>query len=400
MKGYALLVGMNKVDQEHYDNDKALCSSLQDTINVLASIDKKSYEYINTLNDTDTNWSNVKKELAKIADLTEANQQESYVFLYFSGHGASIKVDGFEEEKQFICFYDRLILENQIQEQLSFFNRRCKVFVVVDTCYSEGLALPVVIEVPYLKGRSKSLPAKTSEEVYRKYKKDYQKDVVFYSDKKFKSESEICYLFACGKTEVTLSGQSCKESSEFTTEFLSAWKFAPHKKFYNYFSFFKHLRESPKSQVKMLFPSKNKSSFFMTTYPLTSNINIMNSPIILEEDHPSGEFVDFSLDSTVQEHSMLHSITFTIDANDKIHSELVARVEKFDSALMDNVKCMSLIFITKVVGTGSTNLPEPIRGLKKLDSSTSHGVVLTVDKDLNLLHKPKRTKGKVTNVMG
>lgn len=136
------------------------------------------------------------------------------------------------------------------------------------------------------------------------------------------------------------------------------------------------------------------------------------SPIQLTQEM-SGNYIHFHLDNSVSAHKAVFSTTVTINPFDPFHKELITKINSFDPAdpnIVDsNVKFLSIITVAldSTSNPGSVP-PSEIRGLRYLEdippgeNPSNLAVVLTI-KDgtiLQLLHKPKRTKGKVSNTLG
>jgi hypothetical protein len=152
----------------------------------------------------------------------------------------------------------------------------------------------------------------------------------------------------------------------------------------------------------------------------------MISPILLWET--KGQYVSFNLDTSVQQHFVLYSETFTIDWNNPTHIELIRLIDEFEplanrdeftvKVRKGSDKFISVIFVDRVVDSKDYNLPINIRGLLSIDPDSppypdplpipdpnpivGHCIVITVSARnfLQILHKPKRTQGKVSNKLG
>ena len=134
----------------------------------------------------------------------------------------------------------------------------------------------------------------------------------------------------------------------------------------------------------------------------------MDSPILLSKQVVGTDNIHFKLDATVTAHRVLYSNTVDIDSRNAQHNLLIDKINSFDpmdSKIVDStVQFISLVVLeTCSAAPGSVQEIE-IRGLKHAsdDETTGGCIVVTIADNgiLKLLHKPKRTKGKVTNVMG
>jgi len=262
MKGYALLVGVNKVDVKHYGTGKNLCCSLNDTntlIKFLLSSKLYNKDNIRIKNAVNAKWDAVKSEIQDIQNLANNDPEGAYVFLYFSGHGASLM----PIDKQFLCFYDRMVMEDEIQSQIQGFNENCKVFITLDACYSAG-----IINSPELKGYFTGLPGKNPRdfsETYDLFRDIYDPIYDAYEIYEFVPEAEINYLCAAAENKKTKVGPNCQSNSRFTGRFASYWSTADRNSNYQYF--YDLFSSTPGSTVTP-FIFNEKSDFFSTTYPL------------------------------------------------------------------------------------------------------------------------------------
>lgn len=137
----------------------------------------------------------------------------------------------------------------------------------------------------------------------------------------------------------------------------------------------------------------------------------MNSPIKLTNEIP-GKFIHFELDPNSPAYEAIYTTTITINPFNDTHRALISQINSFDptdtNIVDSSVKYIGMVFVKLSEKEPSEILPVEIRGLKYLsdfggnDPQTDRGVVITVADGsiLQLLHKPKRTKGKVSNTLG
>jgi hypothetical protein len=274
MTGYALLVGVDEVNYDYYGENKNLCSSFLDTqlmFDLLFETSLFNSENILKRNSVQTKWSYLINDINYLKRLTETQDEDSFILLYFSGHSASIEHPFKPNTKvQFLCLYDQLVLEDKIRELLSQFSEKSKIFVVFDSCYSQGFGetqskriLESVSDT-----QIKSLE-KEFKYIFELHKTFYTNDILFYADYNYKPKAEILFLFACGETQQTYSGASCKEVSEFTRLFISNWKYLKSiNTSANYIDLAIQLSNETNGKSRHLFKSDDPTSFFRTTFPL------------------------------------------------------------------------------------------------------------------------------------
>jgi hypothetical protein len=132
-----------------------------------------------------------------------------------------------------------------------------------------------------------------------------------------------------------------------------------------------------------------------------------NSPIILT-DEAAGKKIKFHLDNTVIAHQVVSSDTFIINPYNADHVSLIRKINDFDSSDPNIVNGdVKFITIVHVIEDPKSNpgavTPIELRNLTYLEDSDNDLAVVVTVKDKTLLelkHKPKRTKGKVSNSLG
>ena len=141
MKGYSLHVGVGAVNPAHYSDELRLFGAKNDALALRQKALSSGIYSENTshclINENATSG-NFFAALNHIQAVTQTANEACYVLMSFSGHGASHLFPGMTNTLQFLCFHDRLVLEYEITHALRAFSSNCKVFVILDACYSEG----------------------------------------------------------------------------------------------------------------------------------------------------------------------------------------------------------------------------------------------------------------------
>lgn len=268
MEGHALLVGVNEltVGNEH-THRRDLCSAKLNTSKVKELIDLTNIKYSGPIipcHDKQAEWSFVSAELDRLKKETDAYPGDSYVFLYFFGHCMTLNFFHDQVPTQFLCFKDRKVHENEIRKKLDAFNSRCRIFVVLDACYSEGIAIPLEL-------KSELGIQSVSKDFYD----DYIKNIAFYNNEiennqqaDFINEKNTVFLCACGKDQVVMNSPLCNELSPFTKHFYSAWSFLRKSNLQpkNYSFLFDLLKKE--HRLTKYYPETITTPFFINTYPL------------------------------------------------------------------------------------------------------------------------------------
>ncbi len=412
MKGYAFLIGADVLNPDHYGKGNDLCSSLTDTQKIKTLLEETTLfeDRIIMKNNIDTHWDKLKIEFENFQNEVNNESQGSFVFLYFSGHGASIQITGEEKPKHFLCFYNKLIFEDQIKKRIAAFNKNCSVFIVIDSCYGEGIG-PNAIEIPFLKSKVKRRRTKSLTSGFsrifndKRFHQDYMNTLLRYKTYKFETESDQLYFYACGENEVTFTGDFCSDQSDFSRFFVEYLLALVSQKTYNYFSLAKYLKESSYPTAIIKPESKHKpDSIFNNTFPLFFNLktnSMLPDLIDLDETGKSSNNVMFKLKNNTFSYKSYYSITWLLDPSNDLHTYWSQLIEaKAPGVIDDTVKYLSFVFLEMKT---PSNLPQPIRALFPKPpecSDCGFGVVVSVDDNMNMIHKPKRTTGKVSNKQG
>jgi hypothetical protein len=269
MEGYALLIGINTVDYTKYQDSKELCSAYKNVSCINELLEKTTlFDTKNVLirHNELTKWEAICADIDSLVSKTDQDPNESYIFLYFFGHGTPRREVGSSTDTQFLCFYDQIVHERLIQEQLERFNERCKVFVVLDACYGHGIILDLSLSMKSF-NKSISISSMFANHYINELEK-YETVVEKYKEVNFEPKASFFFFFACGPDEITEHSPNCSSLSNFSTFFHSDWSFVRDSTISpkNYDSLFKVLKTShPKAQKS---PEKVTDPFFINTYPL------------------------------------------------------------------------------------------------------------------------------------
>ncbi|MBD81000.1 MAG: hypothetical protein CL840_18930 [Crocinitomicaceae bacterium] len=144
MKGYGIFVGVNYVEGQHYESNKPLDRAYKNAKSFCDFARRDNwYEQIEFITGKRATWKNIKKRLDQYASLSQT--EEGYLLITFSGHGLNLEKRDNKKDKdnwQFLCFYDRMVLEYEIRESLTQFSNKFKIILIVDSCYSGGIIEP------------------------------------------------------------------------------------------------------------------------------------------------------------------------------------------------------------------------------------------------------------------
>lgn len=152
MKGYSIHVGVGEVTEAHYGSIWKLNGAEKDATKMHEIADKtKMYEENEThllLSTAKGDMQATSENFFTILDSTidkirenHANKESSYFFMTFSGHGSRYRHPKHPLIKsEFLCFYDKMILEHEIKAKLLRLPKSCKCFIIIDSCYAGGIS--------------------------------------------------------------------------------------------------------------------------------------------------------------------------------------------------------------------------------------------------------------------
>lgn len=115
----------------------------------------------------------------------------------------------------------------------------------------------------------------------------------------------------------------------------------------------------------------------------------------------SGYLLQFQILEMLKEYVLDYNINLEYDSSNSLHENIKTAINDKYHLSTDEWKDIEIISLVILREDDTTNLPDPIIGLLRLDNGlTSNCLVVTMDEQLNILHKPKRTTGKVSNTLG
>lgn len=189
-KGHALVIGINRVDPNHYDGwDGALKVCEADANKIATYLKKQKFGSITKLLTKEATRANVISALDTLAAISNAGD---LVVIYYSGHGGNEIPDFNKDEDdpwsdrhdETWCLYDAQLIDDELYYQWKKFKKGVRIVVMSDSCFSGDIAKLVVL---VKKGPSKAMPKKEGEKTYQKNKKFYNKLVKELASKELKT---------------------------------------------------------------------------------------------------------------------------------------------------------------------------------------------------------------------
>lgn len=321
MKGYSLHVGMSEVDNKHYSRKYELSGPNNDVKSFRNLVEKTGlYQPDNIIsieneNATSGHFFNTLEHLVKATN--KDSEEGAYVLITFSGHGGRYHFDGQIESLEFLCFYNRMVLEHEIINALHGFKSHVKIFIILTSCYAGGVFTHYHKE-KY--GQSRKMMSLSNDEIKSVF--EYKTNLDYYKNLSESVEhnhtpfsAEVCFLSACGKNYSTQdSGGNPLGNCEFTTRLLDNWK--KHSGNMNYTGLYDSIAslddypEGPRitGDNTSFFESYKPFNFNLTlsTMDWEVSINETGNTVNCTVNHPNYRFKEGSIISTTDvNHTLL-----------------------------------------------------------------------------------------------
>lgn len=144
-KGYALIIGINKVQALHYNGwDGALSQPESDASLVKSKADEYSFESQLLITEDATR----DKVIVGITNMALQAEAGDLVFIYYSGHGGQVPALESHDEDDHMnetwCLYDGQLVDDELYSLWSKFKEGVRVFLVSDSCHSGTISKVMV----------------------------------------------------------------------------------------------------------------------------------------------------------------------------------------------------------------------------------------------------------------
>lgn len=146
MKGYSLHIGVNEVDQNHYQGLQNLRAAVKDA-NDMHELATQVYGYnaLNKLLNQDATSTNV---LTAIATAAEVCQENDIFLITYSGHGGLLdNIPGPNDTElvdQTWCLYDRQLIDDELYVSFSKFRPNVRILIISDSCHSGTVSKDII----------------------------------------------------------------------------------------------------------------------------------------------------------------------------------------------------------------------------------------------------------------
>jgi len=242
-KGYALTIGLNSVNPDHYDGWSGDLTACEADSKDMADIAKSKGFSVKTLLTRSATRKNVINELSKVAKTLKS---DDIFMLSYSGHGGQVPdqnkdEDDFQDETW--CLYDGELIDDEIYNLLGKFKSGVRIIVFSDSCHS-GTVTKTAFYQGTMAARSSAvspepvryrfMPPAIALRTYRKNKKFYdnlQKDPALSKAEESVKASGLL-ISGCQDNQLSSDGTF---NGLFTGTLLQVWndgKSSNYRKFY------------------------------------------------------------------------------------------------------------------------------------------------------------------------
>jgi hypothetical protein len=180
-KGYALAIGLNSVNPDHYAGWSGKLTGCEPDVDVMEKIAKDVNYEVKTLKTKDATRENVLGALREYSKKLIAGDE---LVISYSGHGGQVPDENGDEKDgldETWCLYDGELLDDEFHGALSEFTEGVRILVLSDSCHSGT----------YLRMLSKDLKDKKPTNVAKLEKTWNQKALKFTKDKKFVDKIKV-----------------------------------------------------------------------------------------------------------------------------------------------------------------------------------------------------------------
>jgi hypothetical protein len=147
-QGMSVHVGVNHLDEDHYGGTFPLAACVNDATDFSDLAVSLGYEPILLANEDaiTANFSAAMRQA--VANLFSGD----YLFVTFSGHGSQVANTSADEEADLLdetlCFYDRMLIDDELYALLSELRPGVNVTMVYDSCHSATVSRMIAAEDP------------------------------------------------------------------------------------------------------------------------------------------------------------------------------------------------------------------------------------------------------------
>lgn len=243
-KGYALLVGMERVDAKYYAGWEGVLEQPENDAKAMEQIARQlGFETQLLLNSKATR----EAVISSISEIAAQMEPEDLFFLYYSGHGGQVPdLDGDEEDEfdETWCLYNGQLIDDELHVLWGDFKENSRVIVISDSCHSGTITKALPMDNCLI---SKSLPEQYVMKTFNENKSFYQKIAEEVQRKGYKEIKASVHLMASSQDSQSSYAFADAKLSLFTTAFCKLWNAGNRKVVYE--DMLNVIKESIKADV-------------------------------------------------------------------------------------------------------------------------------------------------------
>jgi len=230
-KGYAVCIGINSFDPDHYgyEGELHICEKDADDMHNLLSLN----DFVSTkLATEEATRANV---ISAIQELGEVLKSGDILVVYYSGHGGKVPDVKSEHDVEYDdidetwCLYDAQLLDDELRNLWAGFEEGVRILLLSDSCHSGSIAKAPISsfdEIPedeneYIK--AKCISDKTAKETYESNETFYRKlaeEVNALAITKEPVKASLQQISGCEDYEYSYTGET---NSAFTKSLREIW---------------------------------------------------------------------------------------------------------------------------------------------------------------------------------
>lgn len=220
-KGFALNLGLNKINPQHYGSDGALRGCVNDANDMTNIAQEQGFITTQLINEKATR-SNV---IQAIQNASVRLSSGDIFFISFSGHGGQVP-DLNQDEDDYLdetwCLYDAQLIDDELKLLWSYFNAGVRILVISDSCHSGTITKRKQLNnlIQYSNQKPRYLPYADTEKVWENNKTLYIKISNTVAEQVSEIKASVLLLSGCQDNQLSYDGE---KNGAFTSQLLRVW---------------------------------------------------------------------------------------------------------------------------------------------------------------------------------
>jgi hypothetical protein len=259
-KGFAITVGLNAVDPQHYAGWSGQLVACESDALALAGIARNAGFAVTTLLTRQATSAALLGELARAAKELVSGD---ILYVALSCHGGQIKdangdeADGLDET---VCLWDRQVSDDELDQAWSQFAKGVRIFVTSDSCHSGTVVRAIYsgrfADVPFVPApHGKAMPRDVQNQVYSEHRALYDglaRDIP--ANVLDSVQASVLLISGCQDNQLSADGPF---NGLFTSTLLRVWNHASFDGSYRLF----------RQRIVDLMPSDQTPNFYRIGAP-------------------------------------------------------------------------------------------------------------------------------------